>query len=242
MLFFRSKYTAYYDLNDDSGTRHFAGHRLGCWINAIPANGLLLIPEASAGCACLFSLTATVAFEPRERENVWGVFTAEGPTTPVEHLALNLGGPGDRRDEEGTLWLGYPRPSSRPGLDIPFDLKEEFDDGGRFYALNSDSQQHESVKPRWVCSSGARGLRRCSIPLLSENDSDSLYDITLVFEPTGSCKSEFHITVQGEPHEVSIGRDHSVSMAGIRVVDALTLELADNVPTICGIRLHRADH
>ena len=49
MLFYRSYFTAYYDLEADSGTRHFGGHRLGCWINSIPANGLLLVPEASAG-------------------------------------------------------------------------------------------------------------------------------------------------------------------------------------------------
>ena len=48
------------DLDSDAGTRHFAGHRLGCWINAIPANGLVLIPEASAGCVCLFSIAATI--------------------------------------------------------------------------------------------------------------------------------------------------------------------------------------
>jgi hypothetical protein len=54
MMFFRSKFTAFYDRDSDSGTEHFAGHRLGCWINTIPANGLVMIPEASAGCVCLF--------------------------------------------------------------------------------------------------------------------------------------------------------------------------------------------
>jgi len=71
MLFFRSGFTGYYDLETDSGTRHFGGHRLGCWINTIPANGLVLIPEASAGCACLFSLTSTVVFEPRDDRQTW---------------------------------------------------------------------------------------------------------------------------------------------------------------------------
>ena len=113
MMFFRSGFTAYYDLDEDSGTRHFAGHRLGCWINFIPAGGLVIVPEASAGCACLFSLTATVVFQPRENRQVWGVYTAEGSTTPVRHMALNLGAPGDRRDVHGKLWLGYPRPASR---------------------------------------------------------------------------------------------------------------------------------
>jgi outer membrane protein assembly factor BamB len=39
--------------------------RTGCWINMIPAGGLLLIPEASAGCVCQFSLQTSMAFLPR---------------------------------------------------------------------------------------------------------------------------------------------------------------------------------
>ena len=38
-----------------AGTEHFAGQRLGCWINTIPANGLVMIPEASAGCVLIRS-------------------------------------------------------------------------------------------------------------------------------------------------------------------------------------------
>ena len=83
---------------------------------------------------CLFSIAATVVFEPRDDGEHWGVFTAEGARTPVRHMALNLGAPGDRRDESGKLWLGYPRPSSRDGLDLPIKLDEKFGEGGRFTA------------------------------------------------------------------------------------------------------------
>ena len=38
--------------------------RPGCWINIIPAGGLVLIPEASAGCVCDFSLQTSMAFRP----------------------------------------------------------------------------------------------------------------------------------------------------------------------------------
>lgn len=38
--------------------------RPGCWINIIPAGGLVLIPEASAGCVCHFSLQTSMAFRP----------------------------------------------------------------------------------------------------------------------------------------------------------------------------------
>ena len=41
-----------------------------------------MIPEASAGCACLFSLTSTIVFEPNENQQVWSVYTAEGDRSP----------------------------------------------------------------------------------------------------------------------------------------------------------------
>ncbi len=38
--------------------------RPGCWINILPAGGLVLIPEASSGCTCNFAIQASMAFRP----------------------------------------------------------------------------------------------------------------------------------------------------------------------------------
>ena len=38
--------------------------RPGCWINIIPAGGLVLIPEASSGCTCNFALQTSLALRP----------------------------------------------------------------------------------------------------------------------------------------------------------------------------------
>lgn len=38
--------------------------RPGCWINMIPAGGLLLIPESSAGCTCDYPIQTSMAFMP----------------------------------------------------------------------------------------------------------------------------------------------------------------------------------
>jgi len=40
--------------------------RPGCWINILPAGGLILIPEASSGCTCYFPLQTSIALAPRE--------------------------------------------------------------------------------------------------------------------------------------------------------------------------------
>jgi outer membrane protein assembly factor BamB len=39
--------------------------RPGCWINILPAGGLVLIPEASSGCTCGYTLQTSMALAPR---------------------------------------------------------------------------------------------------------------------------------------------------------------------------------
>ncbi|MEA2012932.1 MAG: PQQ-binding-like beta-propeller repeat protein [Verrucomicrobiota bacterium] len=41
--------------------------RPGCWINMIPAGGMVLIPEASSGCTCAYSIQASIAMAPKEK-------------------------------------------------------------------------------------------------------------------------------------------------------------------------------
>jgi len=183
MMFFRSKFTAFYDRDSDSGTEHFAGHRLGCWINTIPANGLVMIPEASAGCVCLFSIASTIVFEPREDRMNWGVYGGDGKTPlPVQHLALNLGAPGDRRDAHGKLWLGYPRPGSRAGIDLPLDLKPQYaSKSGGVYASNSESFSIEGHDTPWIFASGLRGLTKLEIPVQAKSAAPTSYTVKLMF-------------------------------------------------------------
>lgn len=39
--------------------------RPGCWINIIPAGGLVLIPEFSSGCTCAYPIQASIALVPK---------------------------------------------------------------------------------------------------------------------------------------------------------------------------------
>lgn len=65
-LFFRANNPTVLNLNQSKGERFtaLAPSRPGCWINIIPANGHLLIPEASASCVCKYSLQTSICFEP----------------------------------------------------------------------------------------------------------------------------------------------------------------------------------
>jgi hypothetical protein len=56
-----------FDLRDGTRMPLARATRPGCWINMIPAGGLLLIPEASAGCTCPYPFQTSVALIPAER-------------------------------------------------------------------------------------------------------------------------------------------------------------------------------
>lgn len=256
MMFFRSKSTAYYNMEEDEGTGHFAGQRLGCWINTIPANGLVMIPEASAGCVCLFSIAATVVFEPRDDRMRWGVYSASGSSTPVQHMALNLGAPGDRRDAHGKLWLGYPRPSSRAGIDLPLNLKPDFLKDGSFFALNEDKVQTAGADTSWLHASGARGLESLTLPLIGKDQPAHTYTVRLHFSaPEGDQPSQrvFDVSLQGKT--VLKGFDIAAKSGGpnravvevlenISVTDNLLLELkptTEQPPILHAIEILRTD-
>ncbi|MCH7687599.1 MAG: PQQ-binding-like beta-propeller repeat protein, partial [Planctomycetes bacterium] len=263
MLLFRSGFTGFYDLEADAGTRHFAGHRLGCWINAIPTNGLVVIPEASAGCVCMFSIASTIVMEPREPRRPWSLYSGVGSTTPVKQMALNFGAPGDRRDAHGKLWLAYPRPTPNPrletSLDLSFKLETKFLSQGGFFSRDGDSVERSSSELAWVVSSGGRGLARCSIPLLGKNDKPANYTVRLHFsgeEADQSGQRIFDVRMQGKTVlqnvDVNSGaggssKSQSHEVTGVEVTDNLVIELipkskiqdSSSLPILNGIEIQR---
>lgn len=63
-LFFRAGNPATFDLRKREQHKISQVSRPGCWINMIPAHGLLLIPEGSSGCICNYPIQASMAFRP----------------------------------------------------------------------------------------------------------------------------------------------------------------------------------
>jgi len=68
-LFFRANNPTLFDFahegDEDSPFVKLSPSRPGCWINIIPAAGLVLIPEASASCVCDYPLQTSMAFLPQ---------------------------------------------------------------------------------------------------------------------------------------------------------------------------------
>jgi len=235
MLFFRSGFTGYYDLYQDTGTRHFAGHRTGCWVNAVPSGGLVVIPESSAGCVCTFSITSTVVLEPRaDRSRGWGIYSAAGAKTPVRHLALNLGAPGDRRDESGTLWFAVPRPKIVGRLEFDLPFAAEFNDGGRYVSGHEEAiEEEDELREPWQLASFASGLKKCVIPLRSAKDGKELYQVEMALVPPKDMDGKkccFDVRMQGstieENFELTKPGCQSVFYFNIMVEKDLVIELA----------------
>ncbi len=140
-----------------------------------------MIPEATAGCVCQFSIVSTVVMEPKIEKNSWGILSAVGATTPVKRIGINFGGPGDRKDFSGQEWFGYPRPSSRGRLEFVFDIQPQLNSGGGWYSRNAEAVKVASGDKPWLFTSGARGLNRFELPLLGPDDAPSKYTVKLYF-------------------------------------------------------------
>lgn len=64
LMLFRSATLGYLDLTRSVGTENFGGIRPGCWFNAIPAGGIVLVPDGSSKCACSYQMHAWLALQP----------------------------------------------------------------------------------------------------------------------------------------------------------------------------------
>jgi outer membrane protein assembly factor BamB len=267
-LFYRSGVTAYYDLEADYGTAHFGAQRSGCWINCIPANGLVLMPEASSGCVCPFALMCTTVFQPRQTNRVWGMYSAEGSITPAKRLAINFGAPGDRKDAAGKLWLAYPRPYEGR-LVLSLKLGEQKVSGGRFYAGNADFMKVARTKTPWVYASGCENISKFTVPLTKGGEQLKrgrkegvtvpgdgkavMYTVRLHFnesEDVAAGQRVFDVRLQGKTvlkgfdiAAVAGGTNRAVvkEFKGIRITGGLTVEMtaSKGKARLCGVEAIR---
>jgi outer membrane protein assembly factor BamB len=256
-LFFRSFCFGYYDLDGDYGTMHFGAQRPGCWINFIPAGGLVLMPEGSAGCMCPFPNMCSVVFQPAAQTKGFAYYSAVGPTTPVRRLAIHFGAPGDRQDTQGNLWLGYPRPGG--SLVLPLRVDVAYGPGGGVVARNSSYSPVAGTDDPWLFASAARGITSCTLPLLEQGDGKSLYRVRLALCDPDNDKPRrrvFDVKLQGRVVLSGLdiaretgGRDRALfkEFSGIEVTDKLRIDFMsaakqptpERAPIVQGIEVVR---
>jgi len=246
-LFYRSSCAAFYDLARDAGVALFGGIRPGCWINMIPANGLVLVPEASVGCTCSYPLRGSFALVNKPlRAQPWTVFINHTETRqrgqvvpspydkPVRHLAINFGAPADMKDENGTLWLAYPNPPTvyeknhYANYGIKFDLNETVLKDMDYFCRDFKGVSIEGTKSPWLFTSGCVGFLRGEIPVRDPEagSAPALYTVRLGFrtdakDPAG--RRVCAIKLQGR----TVSSDFDIAQASGGTGRAVILEFKD---------------
>lgn len=153
LLTFRSAAAGYYDLSNDSGTGNFGGFRSGCTSNLVVANGVLNAPDYTSTCTCSYQNQTSLAMVNMPEVEMWTFSKVEPSNAPIQSVGINFGAPGDRRANDGTLWLEYPSVGgSSAELDIALVPEEP-----SWFRRHSSRLQGSDIP--WVEASGVEGLR-----------------------------------------------------------------------------------
>ncbi len=168
LLMSRSGSLGFYDLRQRSGTYHYPIVRASCWINMIPAGGLVVVPEGSSSCVCGYNYKTSLALMPADRHFHFGI-GRRGRAAETTSLRINFGAPGDRPDAEGRLWYAWPRPTAfgRPlakaeygpkvgGIRLPVEEAPGRDTPGVF-SRNPDWAGVSGTERPWLYSCGLEG-------------------------------------------------------------------------------------
>ena len=195
LITFRSAAAGYYDLERDGGTGNFGGFRSGCTSNLIAADGVLNAPDYTRTCTCSYQIQTSLALVHMPEVEVWTFNDFDLSKGRIKRLGVNLGAPGDRVSDEGTLWLEYPivgGPS--PEIDVRVAPKEV-----RWFRRHS-LRMREGEK-KWVAASGGEGLRELRIGLARGTVEPRPYTVRLHFaEPWAAKPGErvFDVRLQGK--------------------------------------------
>lgn len=168
-LTFRSGAAGFYDLETDSGTGNLGGFKSGCTSNLVVANGVLNAPDYTRTCSCAYQNQTSLALVHMPEIDMWTVNHDANSElaigSVIEQLGINFGAPGDRRAEDGTLWLEYPVVA---GASPPIRIQTE---GDVTWFQQHTASVSEATLP-WVQSSGLRGATRVRIAMRLEDPVD----------------------------------------------------------------------
>lgn len=156
---------AVYDLANQSGVMKLTGMDAGCSPTLLPAGGLLNIPNF--GTHHKRNRMTAMALIHRPQNELWTKYHTSREKKPtkesntIKRIGYNFGAPGDRIDENGTLWLQV---NARNRADLKFNHKEV-------------QWVEQSASASWIANSGVMGVNEILIPTISEGK----YTIRLYF-------------------------------------------------------------
>ena len=180
LMFGRSRGVGYHDLLGDDGLYTFLQSRASCWVDTSSGGGMMIKPPHAIGCKCEVSMPFTIALaQVPQQPAVPQTFAQPGPQLPVKHLNLDLGGTGERRDNEGNLWL-IPRKGQHQLL-LQFEAVPTFLEGGGPVQRSANYTPISNTKIPFVFASCLRGMQSCVIPVTTPELGKFSYRIRVGF-------------------------------------------------------------
>ena len=223
MLTFRSGAAGFYDLEGMSGTGNLGGFRSSCTSNLVIANGVLNAPDYTRTCTCGYQNQTSLALIHMPDVEMW-TYSKLGSEAKsagfVKQAGINLGAPGDRLADNGTLWLEYPG----VGGDSPeIDVKIE---GEQVSYFRHHSARFDGSGLTWVAASGVEDVEKVLVkPILVKGDDED-EEIESENAPTADIAARTY-TVRlhfSEPKKLETGgRTFSVSLQGESVLEDLDI-------------------
>jgi hypothetical protein len=195
LLTFRSGAAGFFDLCNDGGTGNFGGFRSSCTNNLIVAGGLITAPEYTRTCTCAYQNQSSIALIHMPDADMWTFFGTKEVKGYVKRLGVNLGGPGDRKADDGTLWIEFPS-TGGTSPSVPITVKPT----PEIFRRHSSAV---SGPYNWVASCGMKGASEISINL-GNMKAPQAYTVKLYF---------------AEPDKLSVGkRIMDIDVAGKRLL------------------------
>jgi len=252
LLTFRSGAAGFYDLDSDGGTGNFGGFKSGCTSNLIAAGGVLNAPDYTRTCICSYQNQTSLALVHMPEVEVWTFTPLAWTGKPIRRVGINLGAPGDRMDEEGTLWLDFPSVGG-PSPKVPVAVSPK-----RAEPFRRHASRIVAGPKKWVAASGMRGLSSVTITVAKPSAARRQVTVRLYFaEPDNAKPGDrvFDVTIQGKqvlkgfdivraaggPHRTVVKTFSGISAAATLTVGLNSAKSDSGLPPVlCGVEV-RAD-
>jgi outer membrane protein assembly factor BamB len=193
LLTFRSGAAGFCDLSGDSGTGNLGGFKSSCTSNLIVANGVLNAPDYTRTCNCAYQNQTSVAWIHMPDADSW-TFSTLSSADNLERMGWNLGAPGDRRSEEGTLWFDYPSQGGpSPKLEVSVEPANV-----KWFSQHASTVAGESS---WITASGTEGVRTLTLAVPEALRNHKSLTVRLYFAERDSIQEKdrvFSIKLQDE--------------------------------------------
>jgi len=212
---------------------------------------VLCAPDYTRTCTCAYPIQTSVALVPDAEAEMWTFArTDTAVKDPIKRVGINLGAPGDRVADDGTLWIEHP---SVGGKSPKVEIKVETWEKDAKYVRRHASQVTGPMP--WVAASGIANLKTMKIEVNGDDKAPAAYTVRLYFaQPAPAAAGLFvaDVKLQGKVVEPALdvvktagGADRSIvrEYRGVRAGKVIEIGLVPGtgkvVPVLSGVELVR---